>query len=186
MRYVKRSIDFGLLFVSSGKSPTDPWVLRASVDSDWAACKDTRRSRTGWLIWLNNDLICFGSKLQRAVARSSAEAEYMVLSMVIQIMLLWIVNIIEAIPGQFIRRPIHVIEDNKPCINLADNHAASKFTRHIGIAHHFLREHCHGGNKQFKIVWIQSNLQPADGMTKPLPRATFENFQHRVVSDTQL
>ena len=185
MRYVKHTANFGLLYTSSGKSPADPWTLSASVDSDWASCKDTRRSRTGWLIWLNNDLICFGSKLQPAVARSSAEAEYMALSMVIQ-MLLWIVHIIEAIPGQFIRRPIPILEDNRPCINLADNHAASKFTRHIGIAHHFLREHCHGGNKQFKITWTDSNSQPADGMTKPLPRAPFECFRRRVVSDAHL
>ena len=119
------------------------------------------------------------------MARSSAEAEYMALSMVIR-MLLWLVNIIESIPGQFIRRPIRVLEDNLPCINLADNHAASKFTRHIGIAHHFLREHCHGGDKRFKIVWIQSSSQPADGMTKPLARLNFESFQRRVVSDVQL
>ena len=185
MRYVKHTANFGLLYTSSGKSPADPWTLSASVDSDWASCKDTRRSRTGWLVWLNNDLICFGSKLQPAVARSSAEAEYMALSMVIQ-MLLWIVHIIEAIPGQFIRRPIPILEDNRPCINLADNHAASKFTRHIGIAHHFLREHCHGGNKQFKITWTDSNSQPADGMTKPLPRAPFEGSRRRVVSDAHL
>ena len=85
------------------------------VDSDWANCKVTRRSHTGWLVRLNGDLICFGSKLQSAVARSSAEAEYMALSMIIR-MLLWLINIIEGIPGQFIRRPIPVYEDNKPCI----------------------------------------------------------------------
>ena len=47
MRYVKHTPNHGLLYQSSGKTPSDPWVITASVDSDWASCKDTRRSRTG-------------------------------------------------------------------------------------------------------------------------------------------
>jgi hypothetical protein len=134
---------------------------------------------------LNGDLICFGSKLQSAVARSSAEAEYMALAMVVS-MLLWLVNIIEAIPGQFIRRPIPIFEDNKPCINLADNHAAAKYTRHIGIAHHFLRDHCYGGDRTFKLIWRESKLQKANGMTKPLAKSEFIEFRDEVVSDVKL
>ena len=185
MRYASHTADHGLLFSSSGKSPTEPWDIDGHVDSDWANCKASRRSRTGWLIRLNGDLICFGSKLQSAVALSSAEAEYMALSMIVK-MLLWIVNIIEGIPGQFIRRPIPIYEDNKPCINLANNHAASKYTRHIGIAHHFLREHCHGGNKTFKLVWTDSKHQLANGMTKPLAKTEFKLFRDTVVSDVTL
>ena len=49
------------------------------------------------------------------MALSSAEAEYMALTMIIK-MMLWIINIIEAIPGQFIRRPIHIYEDNRPSL----------------------------------------------------------------------
>lgn len=182
MRNVSFTCDFGLLFSSSGKSATDPWDVAGYVDSDWANCKATRRSRTGWLIRLNGDLICFGSKLQSSVALSSAEAEYMALSTIVR-MLLWLINILTAIPGQFIRRPIPIYEDNKPCINLADNHAASKYTRHIGIAHHFLRQHCYGGDRTFSLIWRQSNLQPANGMTKPLAKTPFIEFRDEVVSD---
>ena len=185
MRHISHTPDHGLMFTSTGKLPSDPWDVKGYVDSDWANCKATRRSRTGWLIRLNGDLICFGSKLQSAVARSSAEAEYMALSMIIR-MLLWLINIIEGIPGQFIRRPIPVYEDNKPCINLTDNHAAAKYTRHIGIAHHFLRDHCHGGNKTFQLIWRASAHQPANGMTKPLAKAEFKEFQDEVVSSTIL
>ena len=160
----------------------DPWDLSGHVDSDWASWKASRRSRTGYLIFLGNCLIAFGSKLQPAVALSSAEAEYMALSLITRI-LLWIVNLIENIPGQFVRRPILVYEDNKPCINLADNHSASKYTRHIGICHHFLRDHYRGGDQQFQLVWTKSSRQKADGMTKPLPRADFCTFRDQVVSD---
>ena len=47
MRNVKHTADFGLEFNSTGKSPSDPWNLSGDVDSDWANCKATRRSRTG-------------------------------------------------------------------------------------------------------------------------------------------
>ena len=185
MRYTRHTPDHGLLFQSTGKTPADPWNVAAHVDSDWASCKATRRSRTGWLIRLNNDLICFGSKLQSAVTLSSAEAEYMALAMVVK-MLLWLINIIEGIPGQFVRLPIPIFEDNRPCINLANNHAAAKYTRHIGIAHHFLREHCYGGNKTFRLVWVDSEHQSADGMTKPKPKGDFIKFRDSVVSDVML
>ena len=98
-------------------------------------------------------------------------------------MLLWILHMIEGMPGQFVQRPIYVHEDNQPCINLANNHAASKFTRHIGIAHHFLRDHYESGNKQFELVKTPSHKQKANGMTKPLARAEYLSFRDTVVSD---
>ena len=182
IRYCKRIMYHGLLYTSTYKSIEAPWIISAHVDSDWGAWKATRRSRTGYLIYLCNCLIAFGSKLQPAVALSSAEAEYMALSYVTRL-LLWIINIIEMIPGQFVQRPVLVYEDNQPCINLANNHTASKYTRHIGICHHFLRDHYESGDKQFKLVWTSSSRQKADGMTKPLPRADFTTFRDSVVSD---
>ena len=182
MRYCKLTKHYGLLYTSTNKKLHDPWVISGHVDSDWAAWKGSRRSRSGYLVFLGNCLIAFGSKLQPAVALSSAEAEYMALALITRI-ILWIVHMIECIPGQFVRRPILVYEDNKPCINLANNHSSSKYTRHIGIAHHFLRDHYRGGNEQFLLVWTQSSEQKADGMTKPLPRADFCTFRDQVVSD---
>ena len=98
----------------------------------------------------------------------------------------WILHIIEGMPGRFVHRPSNIFVDNKPAISLADNHAASKFTRHIGIDHHFLRDHCDGGDKSFNIVWTDSRNQKADGMTKPLPRMPFTTFRDSVVSDLEL
>ena len=72
--------------------------------------------------------------------------------------------------------------DNKPAISLANNHAASKYTRHIGIQHHFLRDYYAGGNKIFHLVWDESKRNRADGMTKPLPRTPFQTFADDVTS----
>ena len=185
MRHCLLTKHYGLEYRSSLKRFRTPWNISGHVDSDWATWKATRRSRSGWLIYLQFMLIAFGSRLQSAVALSSAEAEYMALAQIVKI-LLWIINIIEGIPGQFVRRPVPIYVDNKPAINLADNHTASKFTRHIGISHHFLRDHCFGGDATFKIIWVHTKKQWADGMTKPLPRGEFTIFRDRVVTNLRL
>ena len=129
-------------------------------------------------------LISFGSKVQfqPSVALSSAETEYMALSRIIREML-WLLHMVESLSGQFVKNPIPIYIDNSPSINLANNHAASKYTRHIGILHHFLRDYCEGGNKIFQLIWTESSRQLADGMTKPLPRTEFIKFRDSVVSD---
>ena len=127
MRHCLSSKNRGLHYRSDFKLTKEGWVVVVWLDSDWAQWKGSRRSRTGYLIFLNGNLIAYGSVLQSSVALSSTEAEYMALSYVTR-MLLWILNIINAIPGQFVVTPIKVHMDNKPAINLANNHAASKYT----------------------------------------------------------
>ena len=54
--------------------------LMAYTDSDWAADQIKRRSTTGYFATLAGGIICWQSRLQKTVALSSTEAEYMALS----------------------------------------------------------------------------------------------------------
>ena len=49
--------------------------LDCYVDSDWAACRSTRKSTSGTVVQIPNSIVSFGSRTQGAIALSSGEAE---------------------------------------------------------------------------------------------------------------
>jgi len=71
MRYVRGTLHLGLLLRPSAQSD-----LVVYSDADWAGCPDTRKSTSGYAVFLGDNLISWSSKRQTDVSCSSAEAEY--------------------------------------------------------------------------------------------------------------
>ncbi|XP_071695549.1 uncharacterized mitochondrial protein AtMg00810-like [Rutidosis leptorrhynchoides] len=71
IRYVQGTLDLGLQLFSSSTCS-----LVAYSDADWAGCPSTRRSTSGYCVFLGNNLLSWSSKRQHTLSRSSAEAEY--------------------------------------------------------------------------------------------------------------
>ena len=182
MCYLKKTLNHGLYFKSTNRKPGDPWRLEMYVDADFANDRVGRRSRTGWLIYLNGDLVSFGSRLQTSPAQSSTEAEYMALSMAGK-ELLWVRNILNSI-GIVLTTPIIIFEDNQPAIDISENAMSSKRSRSIDIKHHWLRHYVSNGT--LKLTYCHTKRQRADGMTKALTKGPFANFRDQVVSDSKL
>ena len=75
LRYIRGTMSLGLTLTASAS--TD---LVAYSDANWAGCPDTRRSTSGYCVYLGPSLISWSSKRQPTVSRSSAEAEYRVVA----------------------------------------------------------------------------------------------------------
>ncbi|GKC90491.1 ribonuclease H-like domain-containing protein [Tanacetum coccineum] len=71
LRYVQGTLDLGLhLYASSTTS------LVGYTDADWAGCPSTRRSTSGYCVYLGDNLLSWSTKRHHTLSRSSAEAEY--------------------------------------------------------------------------------------------------------------
>ncbi|GKB97814.1 ribonuclease H-like domain-containing protein [Tanacetum coccineum] len=71
LRYIRGTHDFGLqLHVSSTTQ------LSAYTDADWAGCPVTRRSTSGYYVFLGDNLLSWSANCQVTMSRSSVEAEY--------------------------------------------------------------------------------------------------------------
>ena len=125
MLYIKPTKHHELFYTSNFKNFQCPWDMKTNVNSDWVTWKVSRRSRTDYLVKLNRHLITFGSKLQTAVVKSFTDAEHMVSTHVIKLLLLWIVNMMHSVSRasqikSCLWKPIPTHVNDKSCVNLTN------------------------------------------------------------------
>lgn len=75
LRYLKGTLNHGIFL-----KRIENLTLQGFSDVDWAGDKDTRSSTSAYLIFLGDCPISWSTQKQRAVARSSTEAEYLALA----------------------------------------------------------------------------------------------------------
>ena len=135
MCHAHRTKHWGVGFAKSGKSIHEPWDVDVWVDAGHASCPNTRRSRSGFFVTLNRNLLSYKSKLQPGVpAQSTTEAEYRALSAALN-EVIWIINVLKEI-GIKVKTPITIREDNEAAIKLGENNMSSARSKHIEIRHH--------------------------------------------------
>ncbi|GJY90382.1 ribonuclease H-like domain-containing protein [Tanacetum coccineum] len=168
-RSVIGTLDYGLQLFSS---TTDSLI--AYSDADWAGCPTTRRSTSGYCVFLGNNLLSWSSKRQPTLSRSSAEGEYCGVGNAV-VRTCW--N-----PG-YLLRELHtplssatiVYCDNVSVVYLSSNPVQHQRTKHIEIDIHFVRDLVATG--QVRVLHVPSRFQYADIFTKGLPSALFEEFR---------
>lgn len=74
LRYIQSTMEYGITF-----SPGD-MHLHAYSDADWAGDSSTRRSTTGFVVFIGSNPMSWQSKNEGSVSRSSTEAEYRALA----------------------------------------------------------------------------------------------------------
>ena len=132
---MKGTVDFGLKFSCTDNE--NPQVVGYS-DADWAGDLDTRRSTSGYVYQIGQSRVSWCSKRQGTVAKSTTEAEYVALSQATQ-EAVWLRRLLSEI-GYLTNTPTTVFEDNQGAIELSKNARFHNRTKHIDVAHHFVRE----------------------------------------------
>lgn len=81
--------------------------------------------------------------------------------------------------------PVTLHEDNQACIAMASNASSSERTKHVDICYHFVRDCV--GRGQVELVYVPTDKQLADGLTKALALDKFLSFREGLgVKDTKL
>ncbi|XP_057251474.1 uncharacterized mitochondrial protein AtMg00810-like [Beta vulgaris subsp. vulgaris] len=164
LRYLKGSPGQGILLRSR-----NDLCLSAYCDSDWAACPTTRRSLSGYLVFLGCSLVSWKTKKQPTVSRSSAEAEYRSMA-VTTCELKWLKSLLSSL-GVLHSRPMRLFCDSQSALHIAKNPVFHDRTKHIEVDCHFVRDELLAHN--LSTCYVPTGHQLADILTKALGRSQF-------------
>jgi len=146
------------------------------TDADWATDKIHRRSRTGYLFMVGSGCVSWRSTLQKTVALSTVEAEYMAIAAGMQEGI-WLATVINEI-GLDNVLPISMKGDNQGSIALCKNPGNHNRTKHIDIRHHFIRERVR--DNWFDLKYCRTEDMLADIFTKALPGPRFAEICEKI------
>lgn len=164
LKYLKSSPGQGLFYSSSNHL-----TLKSFSDADWGTCKITRRSITGYCVFLGNSLISWKAKKQATVSRSSTEAEYRAMATLAS-ELIWLQHLFKDLHLDLKTKTVMYC-DNQSAIHIATNPTFHERTKHIEIDCHFIRDQVTTG--AIKLLPVSSDNQLADIFTKALPQKPF-------------
>ncbi|GJW83270.1 putative RNA-directed DNA polymerase [Tanacetum coccineum] len=158
-RYLRGTSKLGITF-GNGKP-----MLVGFTDSDMAGNKDNMKSTSGYLMTFAGGAVSWQSRLQKCVALSTTEAEYMAATEACK-ELLWLKRFLQELG--FKQQRYAVLCDNQSAIHLAKNSMFHKRTKHIDIRYHWIRDAIEDGMFEFNKVYTDDNA--SDMLTKAVAR----------------
>jgi hypothetical protein len=173
-KYLAGTVDYSLVYTTSEHR----LHLSGFVDSDWGGDYPTRKSTTGYIFFYANAPVSWSSKIQKTVALSSCEAEYMALKEAIK-EFVWLSSLFNEIDSLKTCNSKVLLTDNQSAIDLSKNPEYHARSKHIDIQYHYVREVIQNGQVTLKYVPTKENI--ADVFTKPLSPAIFNRFKDSLV-----
>jgi len=156
LRYVIGTKSVGPLY----KPDTDGKFAIYS-DSDYAGDKLTRRSTSGCIVMFAGAPVHWNSRLQKTVATSSTEAEFISASEAVK-ECLSLRNLIDDLALPRVAPTLYV--DSQPAIDIIRDPTHHSRTKHIDVRYKFIREHEARGN--IVTTHVSTENQLADSLTK--------------------
>lgn len=171
LRYLKGTSSTGIYFVKN-----DHLDLIAYTDADWAGDRDDRKSTSGYFTLVGGNLVTWGSKKQKVVALSSAEAEFRGIAKGIT-EILWIQKLMNEL-GFPQKTACKLFCDNKAAISISENPVQHDRTKHVEIDRHFIKDKLE--DKTIKLLFVRSKDQLADILTKAINTKAFEEILRKL------
>ena len=166
LRYLKDTRLYALRLGGGGP------VLEAYTDADYGGCKDTYRSRSGFLVKVLGGVVSWGSKKQKILSTCTVDSEFVAASLAIK-EVIWLRGLLTEL-GVKVGK-VNLVCDNNGCLSHLRDPLISGATKHSAIRFHFAREAVDDGQVVPGYVGTDDNI--ADIFTKPLPPVVFE--KHR-------
>src|SRR5229473_6083841 len=149
--------------------------LLAYADSDWASDPISRKSTSGYVVKLAGVVCSWNTRVQKTVALSSTEAEYMSLSDT-SCQLVWVRNLFSELGIEL--APVLLYEDNQGAIFIASNPVQEKHSKHIDLRYHYIRDVVQ--SDKVELFFVEGTQNPADMFTKNLGRIKFLKFREQL------
>ena len=163
--YLRNTADHGHILM---KHTIDPLTLNCYVDAAYLPHSDSK-SHTGYYLSFGTvgAFYCKSSK-QTLVATSSTHAEAKALYSLITDVL-YVIQLCHDLQEP-LQLPAHIYEDNLSVIQLSDDGIFKK-SKHYLMTINYLKEAIEAGT--IKLIHIDTNLNPADALSKPLSGPPF-------------
>ena len=141
------------------------FIMRAYVDADHAGDKLTRRSRTGYIVFLNMAPIYWLSKKQTSIETSSFGSEFIAMKQCCEFIrgLRYKLRMM----GIPVNEPTFIRGDNKSVLNNTSIPSSVLAKKSNSIAYHAVREGVAKG--EWVTGYIRSESNPSNILTKSLP-----------------
>ena len=144
-------------------NPSSTDEVKGYGDADYAGCKDSRRSTTGYVFRMNGGAVSWCSKRQAVTATSTAEAEYIAAAATVK-EALWLRKLLQDLQLAA-NGPMQLFTDNQAALALlTGSNSNSQRAKHIDTVYHFARERVERGEVAFN--YCPSSEMPADILTK--------------------
>ena len=177
-KYLLAYPKLGLIYNCKGND----LYIKGYSDSDWGNDLDQRKSTSGYIFSLSSDIginnpISWNTQLQKTIALSSCEAEYMSLKDATKeaIYLAHVFNHINtSLDLGYTPSIPKILIDSDSAKKLAENPEFHKRSKHIDIIYHFTREAIL--QKRIEVIQIPSKYELADFLTKNVTNILHKSF----------
>jgi hypothetical protein len=150
--------------------------LEGYDDAYWAGSAVDRKSTSGYCFTLGSTMVSWCRRKQNSVALSTAEAEYIALSVVVR-EAVWLRKILtDLLDHEMDLNTIYC--DNQSCVKLSENPVFHDKSKHIEIKYHYIRDMLQ--RKTVHVQYLSTHEKITYIFTKPLSKTKFEYFCERL------